>query len=116
MPAEAELQATPSGLRYVCVQPGEGAAPGPADEVTVHYAGWLLNGKGFDSSYGRGKPASFPLNRVIAGWTEGVQLMRPGAIYKFVIPPELAYGHRGAPPKIGPGETLLFQIELIGVK
>lgn len=115
LPSDAELTTTASGLKYCMVEDGDGAAPKSSDKVTVHYAGWLTDGTPFDSSYGRGSPATFPLNGVIPGWTEGVQLMKPGAIYKFVIPPELAYGAHGAPPVIGPGATLLFQVQLLSV-
>jgi FKBP-type peptidyl-prolyl cis-trans isomerase FkpA/FKBP-type peptidyl-prolyl cis-trans isomerase FklB len=115
LPAKEALTVTPSGLAYEVVREGAGDPPGPMETVTVHYAGWLTNGRLFDSSHARGKPISFPLNRVIAGWTEGLQLMRPGAAYRFVIPPELAYGARGAPPSIGPDETLVFLVELASV-
>ena len=81
----------------------------------MHYRGTLLDGTEFDSSYGRGQPVTFQLNRVIAGWTEGVQLMKPGAKYKFFIPSELGYGERGAGAKIGPNATLIFEVELISV-
>jgi FKBP-type peptidyl-prolyl cis-trans isomerase len=94
---------------------GEGRSPQASDTVTVHYAGWTTDGKLFDSSYTRGEPATFPLGRVIGGWTEGLQLMREGGSSRFVIPPELAYGARGAPPKIGPNATLVFQVELIRI-
>lgn len=115
MPADAALKTTPSGLKYEVIKEGTGKKPGPTDTVTVHYAGWLTDGTPFDSSYSRGDTTSFPLNRVIKGWTEGVQLMGEGAVYKFVIPGELAYGSRGSPPKIGPNATLVFQIELVKV-
>jgi FKBP-type peptidyl-prolyl cis-trans isomerase len=115
LPDDDKCTTTPSGLMYQVVQKGSGSAPGPRDRVTVHYAGWLTSGKPFDSSYQRGTPASFPLNGVIAGWTEGVQLMQPGAVFRFVVPPDLAYGPRGAPPIIGPNETLVFQVELLKV-
>jgi FKBP-type peptidyl-prolyl cis-trans isomerase len=115
MPADAALKTTPSGLKYEVVKEGSGKKPGPTDTVTVHYAGWLTDGTPFDSSYSRGDTTSFGLNRVIKGWTEGVQLMGEGAVYKFVIPGELAYGPRGSPPKIGPNATLVFQIELVKV-
>ena len=114
-PADSELERTPSGLRYQVVKQGQGRKPGPAETVAVHYAGWLESGKLFDSSYARGKPASFPLNRVIAGWSEGLQLMPEGSTFRFVIPPELGYGRRGAPPTIGPDATLVFLVELVGV-
>ena len=103
MPADDALTTTASGLAYEVLSEGDGAHPSATSTVTVHYAGWLTDGTPFDSSYGRGQPATFPLNRVIAGWTEGVQLMKPGATYKFVIPADLGYGASGAPPVIGPG-------------
>lgn len=115
MPGNTALTTTPSGLQYETVTPGTGKAPKSTDTVTVHYAGWLTNGTAFDSSYKRGTPASFPLNRVIPGWTEGLQLMKEGGTSKFVIPAKLAYGSRGAPPVIGPDATLVFQVELIKV-
>jgi FKBP-type peptidyl-prolyl cis-trans isomerase len=112
--AERQLR-TPSGLAYEIVRDGTGDVPKPTDEVTVHYAGWLTDGTLFDSSYGRGEPTSFPLRGVIPGWTEGLQLMREGAIYRFAIPSELAYGPRGSPPTIPPDAALIFQVELIRV-
>lgn len=115
MPHEAALKSTDSGLQYEVVQDGTGKTPAAHDTVTVHYAGWLPDGTPFDSSYSRGQTASFPLNGVIAGWTEGLQLMSEGGITKFVIPPDLAYGKRGAPPVIGADATLVFQVELIKV-
>ncbi|MBL8803775.1 MAG: FKBP-type peptidyl-prolyl cis-trans isomerase [Planctomycetes bacterium] len=115
MPADAALKTTPTGLKYEVVKEGTGKKPGPTDTVTVHYAGWLTDGTRFDSSYGRGDAAPMSLSRVIPGWREGVQLMGEGAVYKFVIPGELAYGPRGSPPKIGPNATLVFQIELVKV-
>ena len=115
LPGNEALTTTSSGLQYETVKPGTGKAPKATDTVTVHYAGWLTNGTAFDSSYKRGAPASFPLNRVIAGWTEGLQLMKEGGTSKFVIPAKLAYGSRGAPPVIGPDATLVFQVELIKV-
>jgi len=84
--------------------------------VKVHYTGWLQDGTMFDSSHARGEPAEFPLNRVIKGWTEGVQLMSEGSVFQFTIPGELAYGSRGSPPKIPANATLVFLIELIEVK
>lgn len=116
LPADGDLIRTPSGLRYQVLREGDGASPTAAtDRVTVHYSGWLTNGEGFDSSYERGSPATFALNEVIAGWTEGVQLMREGAIYRFVIPSDLGYGRRGSPPRIPPDSTLVFQVELIAI-
>lgn len=107
---------TESGLQYVVITEGEGDKPVATDTVKVHYKGTFLNGDTFDSSYDRNEPAVFPLNRVIAGWTEGVQLMSPGANYKFTIPSDLAYGSNGSPPRI-PGHSVLeFEIELIEVQ
>lgn len=110
-PAEA-MQKTDSGLQYETLQAGAGAAPKLGQRVRVHYAGWLLDGTLFDSSYGRGEPAEFRLGEVIPGWNEGLTLMQEGAVYKFTIPAELAYGKQGAPPKIGPNQTLVFLVEL----
>jgi FKBP-type peptidyl-prolyl cis-trans isomerase len=115
MPSDATTTATPTGLKHETLRAGEGRAPKASDTVTVHYAGWTTDGKLFDSSYARGQPATFPLGRVIGGWTEGLQLMREGGAARFVIPPALAYGARGAPPSIGPNATLVFQVELIRV-
>ena len=107
---------TPSGLQYEIITTGEGNSPRAEDKVTVHYKGTLLDGTEFDSSYSRNEPATFALNRVIKGWTEGVQLMKPGAKYRFFIPPDLAYGSRGAGGSIGPNETLIFEVELLSVE
>ncbi len=104
---------TASGLQYQILKQGEGSSPTATDSVTVHYEGTTLDGTVFDSSYKRGSPATFPLNRVIAGWTEGVQLMNIGAKYRFYIPSHLAYGQRGAGADIGPNSTLIFDVELI---
>ncbi len=112
LPADEELQTTASGLKYQVVREGEGTPPRMGQEVTVHYAGWLTDGTLFDSSFARGEMATFTLGRVIAGWNEGLQLMKPGAVYRFVISPDLAYGQRGAPPAIGPDATLVFHVEL----
>lgn len=108
-------QKTPSGLRYAILKQGAGIFPAASDTVTVHYRGTLLNGQEFDSSYRRGEPTSFPLNGVIRGWTEGLQLIQPGGKIKLIIPPELAYGAQGFGP-IGPNATLVFEIELLAVK
>jgi FKBP-type peptidyl-prolyl cis-trans isomerase FkpA len=115
LPGKDQLKTTATGLQYAVVKEGTGKAPKSTDKVTVHYAGWLTNGTPFDSSYKRGETASFPLNRVIAGWTEGLQLMKEGGATTFVIPAQLGYGSRGAPPTIGPNATLVFHVELIKV-
>lgn len=107
---------TESGLQYEMLQEGQGANPETTDNVTVHYRGTLLDGKEFDSSYARGEPVTFPLNQVIPGWTEGLQLMQPGARYKFYIPPELAYGARGAANAIPPNAALIFEVELLSIE
>ncbi len=109
------VRSTASGLQYVVEKEGDGAQPSASDEVTVHYTGKLLNGTVFDSSVNRGEPATFPLNRVIPGWTEGVQLMKEGAKYTFFIPSDLAYGAGGVPNVIPPHSTLIFEVELIKV-
>ncbi len=107
---------TASGLQYMIIEHGEGVSPSASDNVTVHYKGTTIDGTVFDSSYDRGAPATFPLNRVIAGWTEGLQLMKEGAKYRFFIPSELAYGERGAGRDIGPNSALIFDVELIKVR
>jgi len=110
------VKTTPSGLQYLVLKQGTGNKPAATDEVTVHYLGTLIDGTEFDSSYKRGEPARFPLNRVIPGWTEGVQLMKEGAKYKFFIPSGLAYGPRGAGGIISPNATLIFEVELLSVQ
>ncbi|MGK7369252.1 MAG: FKBP-type peptidyl-prolyl cis-trans isomerase, partial [Candidatus Halalkalibacterium sp. M3_1C_030] len=111
------VQVTESGLQYKVLEEGSGESPTASDTVTVHYEGTLIDGTVFDSSYERGEPATFPLNRVIEGWTEGLQLMKEGATYRFFIPGELAYGMNPRPGgPIGPNETLIFKVELIEVK
>lgn len=109
------VKVTASGLQYIVEKEGTGIQPEATDDVTVHYTGRLLNGQVFDSSVQRGEPATFPLNRVIPGWTEGVQLMKEGAKYTFFIPSELAYGEHGVPNAIPPHSTLIFEVELIKV-
>jgi len=109
------ITVTDSGLQYEVVTQGDGAKPVATDRVTVHYRGTLLNGQEFDSSYSRGQPATFGLNQVIPGWTEGVQLMNVGSTYKFYIPSALAYAERGAGQLIGPNATLIFDVELISI-
>ena len=108
--------ATASGLQYRVIETGEGRSPGPADTVVVHYVGQLIDGTEFDSSKGRGTPATFSLGGIIPGWREALQLMREGDIWEVVIPSGLAYGAQGAGASIGPNETLIFEIELISVK
>ena len=107
--------ALPSGLQYRVIRKGTGTRPGYRDKVTVHYRGTLIEGTEFDSSYKRGNPATFKLNRVIKGWTEGLALMKEGAKWELFIPSVLAYGTAGSPPSIGPNETLIFEVELIKV-
>jgi len=108
-------QTTASGLKYKVLQKGSGEPPGPKSRVTVHYVGTLPDGTEFDSSRKRGEPSTFGVGQVIAGWTEGLQLMRPGAKYAFIIPPDLAYGKGGAGGLIGRNATLHFEVELLSV-
>jgi FKBP-type peptidyl-prolyl cis-trans isomerase len=111
------VETTASGLQYKVLKEGTGKSPKATDTVKVHYRGTLLDGKEFDSSYKRGEPIEFPLNRVIPGWTEGVQLAKEGGKIELYIPSKLAYGESGTPGgPIGPNETLIFEIELIQVK
>ncbi|MCB1157821.1 MAG: FKBP-type peptidyl-prolyl cis-trans isomerase [Leptospiraceae bacterium] len=109
------VKVTPSGLQYKVIKEGSGAKPTATNTVKVHYVGTLIDGSEFDSSYKRGQPAVFPLNGVIPGWTEGLQLMTVGSKYKFFIPSHIAYGERG-PGKIGPNSTLIFDVELISIE
>jgi FKBP-type peptidyl-prolyl cis-trans isomerase len=113
---KAGVKTTASGLQYVVEKEGSGAAPKETDTVVVNYRGTLLDGTEFDSSYQRGEPATFPVNRVIKGWTEALQLMKPGGKYKLFIPSSLAYGPGGAGGDIGPNATLIFEVELLNVK
>lgn len=112
---EEGAKKTESGLAYKIIEAGSGATPKETDMVKVHYTGKLTDGSVFDSSVERNQPATFPLNRVIKGWTEGVQLIKPGGKIKLVIPSELAYGDNGAPPKIPGGATLTFDVELLEI-
>jgi FKBP-type peptidyl-prolyl cis-trans isomerase FklB len=113
---KAGVKSLPSGLQYKEITPGKGKSPKAADTVTVHYKGTLIDGTEFDSSYKRGEPATFPVSGVISGWTEALQLMKEGAKWHLFIPPDLAYGERGAGHDIGPNATLVFEVELISVK
>ena len=110
------ITTTASGLQYEVIKEGTGAMPKATDKVNVHYHGTLIDGTVFDSSVDRGEPISFPLNGVIAGWTEGVQLMKEGAKYRFFIPQELAYGARGAGGSIKPYAALIFEVELLKIE
>ena len=113
--AQAQKVTTPSGIVVETLQAGSGAAPKATDTVKVHYRGTFPDGREFDSSYKRGQPTSFPLNRVIPCWTEAVQLMKPGGKVRITCPPQLAYGAAGAGGVIPPNATLLFEIELVAV-
>lgn len=110
------VKSTASGIQYEVLKQGTGAKPNATDVVEVHYVGTLLDGTEFDSSIKRGQTAKFPLNQVIKGWTEGVQLMNVGSKYKFLLPSNLAYGEYGSPPVIGPNEPLIFEVELISIE
>lgn len=110
------VKTLPSGLQYKVITEGTGKSPKAADTVTVNYRGTLIDGTEFDSSYKRGQPASFPVNGVIPGWTEALQLMKEGAKWQIFIPAGLAYGEKGAGGIIGPNATLIFEVELISVK
>lgn len=109
------IVALPSGLQYEVIKEGAGIKPLAKNKVTCHYHGTLIDGTVFDSSVKRGQPATFPLNMVIKGWTEGLQLMSVGSKWRFFIPPQLAYGDRQTGSEIGPNSTLIFEVELLGV-
>ncbi len=106
----------PSGLQYEILTEGTGAKPSATSNVTCHYHGTLIDGTVFDSSVQRGQPATFPLNKVIKGWTEGLQLMNTGSKWRFFIPPHLGYGDRQVSAQIGPNSSLIFDVELLEVK
>lgn len=108
--------ALPSGLQYEIITEGDGPKPSASNNVTCHYHGTLIDGTVFDSSVQRGKPATFPLNMVIKGWTEGLQLMPKGSKWRFFIPPHLAYGDRQVSAQIGPNCALIFEVELLGIE
>ncbi|MBI5665642.1 MAG: FKBP-type peptidyl-prolyl cis-trans isomerase [Nitrospirae bacterium] len=110
------VKTLPSGLQYKVIKEGDGDLPKATDTVTVHYKGTLIDGTEFDSSYSRGEPATFPVNGVIPGWTEALQLMKAGSKWQLFIPAGLAYGERGAGGKIGPNSALVFDVELISIK
>jgi FKBP-type peptidyl-prolyl cis-trans isomerase FklB len=110
------IKTTASGLQYKVIKDGTGKTPKATDTVSTHYRGTLISGKEFDSSYKRGEPAEFPVNGVIKGWTEALQLMKEGSKWQLFIPSDLAYGERGAGQDIGPNSTLIFDIELLSVK
>jgi FKBP-type peptidyl-prolyl cis-trans isomerase FklB len=114
--SKSGVKTTASGLQYKVIKEGSGAQPKVTDTVTVHYRGTLINGTEFDSSYKRGQPASFPVNGVIKGWTEALQLMKAGSKYQLFIPSSLAYGERAAGADIAPNSTLIFEVELLDVK
>src|ERR1700750_2720297 len=109
------VTALPSGLQYEVITEGSGPKPGASNKVTCHYHGTLIDGTVFDSSVQRGKPATFPLNMVIKGWTEGLQLMPQGSKWRFFIPPHLGYGERQVSAQIGSNSTLIFEVELLGI-
>ena len=114
--AAKDAKKLPSGIIITTLKPGTGAAPAATDKVKVHYHGTLTDGTVFDSSVQRGEPASFPLDKVIRCWTEGVQQMKVGGKSRLVCPADVAYGDRGAPPRIKPGATLVFEVELLAIE
>ena len=109
------VKTTASGLQYKVLKEGKGPTPKETDTVTTNYRGTLIDGQEFDSSYQRGEPAKFPVNRVIKGWSEALQLMKVGSKYQLFVPSNLAYGERGAGRDIGPNSTLIFEVELVGI-
>jgi len=113
---KAGVKVLPSGLQYKIIKEGAGPKPKKDDVVKVHYKGTLIDGKQFDSSYDRGEPAVFPVQGVIPGWTEALQLMKTGSVWELYIPSKLGYGERGAGADIGPNSTLIFRVELIGIE
>ena len=115
-PTTVAAVTTKSGLVYQSLKEGSGASPAATDTVKVHYRGTFLDGREFDSSYKRGEPTEFPLNRVIPCWTEGVQMMKPGGKARLTCPPAIAYGERGAGGVIPPNATLNFEVELVSVR
>ena len=112
----SKLISLPSGLKYKVLKKGNGKKPNATDKVTVHYRGTFENGNEFDSSYKRGKPATFPVNGVIKGWTQALQMMHEGDKWQLIIPPSLGYGPMGSPPVIPPNSTLYFDVELLKVE
>ncbi len=110
------VKVTESGLQYKVIEEGSGKQPSANSKVTVHYRGTLIDGTEFDSSYGRGQPATFPVNGVIPGWQEALKMMKEGAKWQLFIPSDLAYGERGAGGRIGPNATLVFDVELLKVE
>jgi len=114
--AKDGVKTLPSGLQYKVLVEGKGAQPKPTDQVTVNYRGTLIDGAEFDSSYKRGQPATFPVNQVIKGWTEALPLMKTGAKWELFVPADLAYGEHGAGRDVPPNATLIFEVELLGVK
>jgi FKBP-type peptidyl-prolyl cis-trans isomerase FkpA/FKBP-type peptidyl-prolyl cis-trans isomerase FklB len=114
--ADKDTKKLPSGVLVTTLKPGTGASPAATDKVKVHYHGTLIDGTVFDSSVQRNEPATFPLNQVIKCWTEGVQQMKVGGKSRLVCPADVAYGDRGAPPRIKPGATLVFEVELLGIE
>jgi len=113
--ANPEVVCLPSGAQYLILKDAEGPKPSPTDKVTCHYHGTLINGTVFDSSVQRGQPATFPLNMVIKGWTEVLQLMSVGSKWRLFLPADLAYGDRHVSAEIGPNSTLIFEVELLGI-